>query len=98
MIAFAKQPKPRFSLGRCLAKPAAVEAMDAAGQLPADFINRHVHGDWGDLDGKDREANEDALAHGGRVFSVYHTRKGVKLWIITEADRSATTILLPEEY
>jgi|SRR5579872_2507193 len=98
MIAFADKPNSRFSLGRCLATPAAAEAMEAAGQVPADFINRHVHGDWGDLDGEDREANEDALVHGGRVFSVYHTRKGVTLWIITEADRSATTILLPEEY
>lgn len=98
MIAFAKKPNPRFSLGRCLATPAAVEAMEAAGHVPADFINRHVHGDWGDLDTEDREANEDALVHGDRIFSVYHTRERVKLWIITEADRSATTILLPEEY
>ena len=89
---------PRFALGRCLATPGAVEAINDAGQAPADFLNRHLRGDWGDCDTDDKQANEDAVKTGARIFSVYHTQKEVKLWVITEADRSATTILLPEEY
>lgn len=58
----------------------------------------HAHGDWGDVCPEDRAANEQALAHGGRLFSVYHDGHGVKFWIITEYDRSATTVLLPEDY
>ena len=61
-------------------------------------VHRHCNGDWGDLCDEDREANEDALQNGGRLFSVYHDRKGVKFWIITESDRSATTVLLPNDY
>lgn len=92
------RPRPRFSPGRCLATPGAIQVMNDSGQAPADFLKRHLFGDWGDVDPDDGQANEDALQHGGRIFSVYHTRRGVKLWVITEADRSATTILLPEEY
>ena len=98
MIAPINFGRPRFALGRCLATPGAVEAMNDAGQAPAVFLNRHLRCDWGDVDAEDRQANEDALLHGGRIFSVYHTRTRVKLWVITEADRSATTILLPDEY
>jgi hypothetical protein len=72
--------------------------MNDSGQAPADFLDRHLRGDWGNCDADDRQANEDALKTGARIFSVYHTKKGVKLWVITEADRSATTILLPNEY
>lgn len=61
-------------------------------------LDRHLSGDWGDLCDEDREANEDALQNGGRLFSVYHDCKGVKFWIITESDRSATTVLLPDDY
>jgi len=61
-------------------------------------LDRHGNGDWGDLCDEDREANEDALQNGGRLFSVYHDCKGVKFWIITESDRSATTVLLPDDY
>jgi hypothetical protein len=98
MIASANPGGPRFSLGRCLATPGAIKAMNEAGQTPASFIDRHVRGDWGDADPDDRHSNEDALLTGARVWSVYRTSKGVKLWVITEADRSTTTILLPEEY
>ena len=68
-----------------------------------DCIERHLSGDWGDLDEGDRHANEDALQNGGRLFSSYflpciNPDAEVKLWIITEADRSATTILLPSDY
>ncbi|SRR5258706_8634980 len=61
-------------------------------------INRHLSGDWGDLCALDKEANEYALHYGGRLFSAYHDRTGVKFWIITEADRSLTTVLLPDDY
>ncbi len=61
-------------------------------------IQRHYIGDWGDLCVEDKDANEQALQFGGRLFSAYHDSKGVKFWIITEADRSATTVLLPDDY
>jgi hypothetical protein len=61
-------------------------------------INRHARGDWGEVCEEDRQSNEDALTHGGRLLSVYRTPEGVKFWIITEADRSVTTVLLPEDY
>ena len=59
---------------------------------------RHVSGDWGDLGPEDWRLNSQALRQGTRLLSVYHTAKGVKLWVISEADRSLTTVLLPEEY
>src|SRR5665213_1303471 len=61
-------------------------------------IKRHYLGDWGDLCAEDKDANEQALQFGGRLFSAYHDRKGVKFWIITESDRIATTVLLPDVY
>jgi len=61
-------------------------------------VGRHLAGDWGDCSPEDREANDLALLDGSRLFSVYHTEDGRKFWIITEADRSATTVLLPEDY
>jgi len=90
--------KPRFPLGQIVATPGALEALTESGQTPDEFLRRHVGGDWGDVCQEDREANEDALRHGERLLSSYRTRKGTKLWLITEADRSASTILLPEEY
>lgn len=98
MIAPAYKPAPRFSLGRCLSTPGALTAMEVSGQAPGDFLVRHVRGDWGDVDDEDKQANEDALRDGTRILSSYKTKAGIKLWVITEADRSATTILLPEEY
>ena len=62
------------------------------------LIDRHVSGDWGDLDEHDRGENQLALEKGFRIFSVYNTGSGIKLYIITEADRSYTTALLPEDY
>jgi len=61
-------------------------------------LKRHKTGDWGDLCADDKELNDRALDNGGRIFSAYHDRNGVKFWIITEADRSATTVLLPDDY
>lgn len=90
--------KPRFPMGKVVATPGALEALSQSNQSPVDFLTRHVQGDWGDLDDEDRHLNNEALKDGSRIFSAYRTAKGVKLWIITEADRSSTCILLPEEY
>ena len=87
----------RFPLGRPLATPGALELLDPAGVSLAALLHRHQIGDWGDLDLEDREANEQALAHGARLLSAYPVGSD-RIWIITEADRSATTLLLPEEY
>ncbi len=62
------------------------------------MLNRHALGDWGDLDAEDIQANYEALTDGDRLLSLYQFEDGFKVWIITEADRSATTILLPEDY
>lgn len=90
--------KPKFRLGKLVATPGALEALADAGQSPMDFLGRHVRGDWGECCEEDRQANEDALRIGARLFSVYRTAQNVKIWVITEADRSSTCILLPEEY
>ena len=87
-----------FELGQILATPGALAALRKAGQEPADFLRRHVACDWGDLSDEDQKENDYSLEHGFRILSSYRTNAGDKLWIITEADRSATTLLLPEEY
>ena len=87
---------PRFPLGQtvatCMAL-AVLSSLDIAGAL-----YRHQHGDWGEAGKADRQANERALKHGERLLSVYKTADGTKFWIITEWDRSLTTVLLPEDY
>lgn len=90
--------KPKFSIGKLVATPGALAALTEAGQSPMQFVSRHVAGDWGDCCPEDRQANEDALQNGDRLFSFYRTAKGQKIWVITEADRSSTCVLLPEEY
>ncbi len=90
--------QPLFSLGQLVATPGALAALEKAGQGPLDFLSRHVHGDWGDLCEEDRKENQLSLERGFRLFSSYRTLADVKFYVITEADRSATTILLPEEY
>ena len=90
--------RPLFRLGHCVGTPGALEALAAAGQIPSMFLDRHARGDWGEVDAEDKQANQDALLHGSRLLSAYRTSAGVRIWVITEADRSATTILLPEEY
>ncbi len=86
----------KFTLGRTLITPNARDTLDPVDILTA--IGRHSSGDWGDVCGEDREENEYSLSRYLRLFSVYHDRNGTKFWIITEADRSATTVLLPEDY
>ena len=90
--------QPKFALGQVVATPGALEALATNGQTPPEFLTRHVAADWGELDDHDRRENEYSLTHDLRLLSAYSLRDGTRLWIITEADRSATTLLLPEEY
>ena len=81
-------------------KPYTVQRLAQADPmvLALAYVARHASGDWGDVDAEDWTANDEALRIGARVFSAYQLDTGARLWIITEADRSATTVLLPEEY
>lgn len=90
--------QPKFSLGQVVATPGALEALATNNQDALEFLNRHSTGDWGELDAHDWMENEYSLTHGLRLLSAYTLRDGTRLWIITEADRSATTLLLPSEY
>lgn len=92
------QVKPLLALGQTVATPGALAAMQQLEVSPLALLSRHQRGDCGDLGEEDKQTNEQALACGGRVFSSYQVAEAVKFWVITEADRSATTILLPEEY
>lgn len=87
-----------FDHGQLVATPGAVDALNDAGDSPFTFLTRHVTGDWGELDDEDKKENDFSVKNGFRILSAYRTSKGVKIWIITEHDRSVTTILLPEEY
>jgi hypothetical protein len=87
-----------FEVGRIVATPGALEALEVSGETPATFLHRHVVGDWGDLDEHDRAENDLSVKEGFRLLSAYTLRDGTRIWIITEADRSSTTILLPSEY
>jgi hypothetical protein len=89
-------PRAKFWLGRLVVTTNAEAELDH--EDLHNSINRHLSGDWGDVCAEDNEANETALQFGGRLFSVYHDREGVKFWIITESDRSVTTVLLPDDY
>lgn len=86
-----------FCLGQVVATPAALSLLDEHNKTPAEFLSRHHAGDWSEQCKEDQQANDDALKHGDRIFSSY-TIGDAKIWIITEADRSSTCILLPEEY
>lgn len=89
-------PHHRFPSGQLVITANAQNVLSVEDTEQA--LNRHVQGDWGEVDEHDREANNTALAHGTRLLSAYTAANGVKFWIITEADRSSTTILLPEDY
>ncbi len=87
---------PRFTLGRLLITPAAqAELSESDIELG---ILRHSQGDWGVVDAEDRQANEVTITEGTRILSSYLSGNGTRFWIITEADRSATTVLLPDDY
>ena len=85
-----------FPLGRIVATPGLLEAVPNEEMLQA--LQRHARGDWGEIDAEDVRENELSLEEGFRLLSAYTSATGVKFWIVTEADRSATTFLLPEEY
>ena len=88
----------QFPLGQVVATPGALDALERTGQSPLEFLNRHASGDWGEVCEADKKENDFSVRNGFRLLSAYRLRDGTKIWIITEADRSATTILLPEEY
>ena len=88
----------RFPLGQTVVTAGVHELLLAGMFDPLDLLRRHQAGDWGEICPDDRQVNEDALLYGNRILSAYSLADGTKLWIITEADRSVTTILLPEEY
>lgn len=94
-----------FSLGRVVATPGALAALEKVGQAPIEYLARHAKGDWGELGEEDKKANAEALKHGTRLLSSYTLPDSQRLWIITDgvvdsatAQRYATTLLLPEEY
>lgn len=91
-----KHSKIKFELGQTVITPNAQQSLH-----PEDVImslSRHVQGDWGEASEGDKQENEFSLSNGLRLMSVYQDRAGTKFWIITEADRSSTTVLLPEDY
>ena len=94
---------PKFELGQVVATPGALETLEKSGQSPSEFLKRHLRCEQGDLCAEDHELNSTALQDGSRILSAFKTTTGVKLWVITEAEdgnghRSATTLLLPDEY
>ena len=90
--------QPLFDLGQLVATPGALAALEKTGQNAMEFLSRHVSGDWGELPQEDKDENQLSLAKGFRLLSSYRTSSGDKIWVITEADRSHTTLLLPDEY
>lgn len=87
-----------FPLGQVAATPGALQALEESGTNPAALLDRHSSGDWGDVSSEDAAENEFSMAHGFRILSSYPLETGSRLWIITEADRSLTTLLLPSDY
>lgn len=88
----------RFNPGKVVATPAALDALQTAQQNAVHFLARHLRGDWGELDEADTQANNHALTCRGRLLSAYTLSTNETLWIITEADRSSTCLLLPSDY
>ena len=84
-------------LGHLFITPGAMIVLKTLEVSPSSLLTRHQAGDWGELDEEDKKANQDALAYGLRIMSVYRVL-GVRFWVITEANRASTTIMLPEEY
>lgn len=88
--------EPKFPLGQTAITAAAHQALNLLDVQKS--LSRHQRGDWGEVDEEDRYTNQQSLRYGARVMSVYRDRGGTTFWIITESDRSATTVLLPEDY
>ncbi len=88
----------KFSPGELVVTPGALYAFQFSMERIVPYLLRHLQGDWGDLDADDRRVNEHALVHGLRLLSAYTLLDGTKVWFITEASRTSTTVLLPSEY
>jgi hypothetical protein len=95
-LLITKPLDPKFMLGQLVATPNALEHVSHREILCA--LGRHASGDWGEVCAEDKETNNLAVKAGIRILSAYMSQSGTKFWIITEADRSATTVLLPEDY
>ena len=89
---------PLFPAGQIVATPGALALLEQANRSPLEFLSRHLRGDWGDLCQDDKTENELSLKQGFRLLSSYRVSEARTIWIITEADRSVTTLLLPDEY
>jgi hypothetical protein len=87
-----------FRLGKLVATPAALKALDKSATRIETILAQHCTQHWGDICKEDRQENDKALRTNSRIFSVYNIPFGVRLFVITEADRSATTVLLESEY
>ena len=87
-----------FALGQIVATPGAIDLLERTSSDALDFLIRHQQGDWGSVPPEDAEENLNAIEHGNRILSSYYLNASERLWIITEADRSVTTLLLPNEY
>lgn len=104
MIQSTNPIQPKFAFGQVVATPAALELLNQCHETPLKYLMRHAVGDWGDLCPEDKQRNDEAIAHEGdlermgRIMSSYKLPNGETLWIITEADRSSTCLLLPSEY
>ena len=93
----SRKTKPKFALGLIVITRSALDVLHSQDVLAG--LARHVVGDWGELDSHDWQENQFAVETGNlRILSAYETRDGIRFWVITEADRSATTVLLPEDY
>jgi len=90
--------KNQFSLGTVVATPAALATLERAQESASTFLDRHTSGDFGDVDDDDRQSNLDAIENDERIMSVYPLKNGEVIWIITEADRSSSCVLTPEDY
>jgi len=109
MVKLNHPTKPvRLSLGTVVATPAAVQVLSECHETAIPYLRRHASGDWGSVDVADKRLNDEAVAHEetantehdlrGRVLSAYILSNGEKIWIITDADRSSTCVLLPSDY
>lgn len=94
---------PKFHPGQVVATPGAIEALAESGMDASFFIDKHLSGDWGEVDADDQKANDQALLDGSRILSSFRTLRGVVLWVLTEAEgddgqRASTCLTLPDEY
>jgi hypothetical protein len=97
-IPAGNRPAVNLPLGQLVFTPGALDALAKAGQNGKELLDRHCRGDWGDVNAQGSAANDRAITEGDRILSAYSLKDQTKVWIITEADRSVTTILLPDEY